>query len=302
VKQYFAGVEITHCQVLDQLNQIVVPPPSNDPAGYILQLKSLLDQIGPLVVTGALDCFCMALIPPCSPDPCDDRVCLACVTVQSGKIIDICHFGCRHQLVTFHTLYYWLSIVGFDKVLAALKRFLELVCCGERGLRGGLFGANLSQKANFTTAGITSAATVNQMMTTFVAQKLGASVINAAAPSVQTVDLRPLVGLNTGIVKRALESYKISSQNITTSAVDADPAWTDDAVAASLAFAPAAFSVADNLTIFTKGELVVGFDVTDPIAVLKNQVQQLQQQVNQLTGGGGTTTHGSVRGPAKKKH
>jgi hypothetical protein len=33
--------------------------------------------------------------------------------------------------------------------------------------------------------------------------------------------------------------------------------------------------------------LTATFDVTDPVAVLKNQVQQLQSQVNQLTGAGG---------------
>ena len=33
--------------------------------------------------------------------------------------------------------------------------------------------------------------------------------------------------------------------------------------------------------------LTATFDVTDPVAVLKNQVQQLQSQTNQLTGAGG---------------
>jgi hypothetical protein len=126
-------------------------------------------------------------------------------------------------------------------------------------------------------------------------------MIDPVAPSAQTVDLRPLVLQKTEIVSRALESYKISPQNITTLPVDEDPAWTDVAVATSVQFAPAAFSVADNLTVFTKGDLVVGFDVTDPVAVLKNQVQQLQKQVNQLTGAARGATRDTVRAPSKKK-
>jgi hypothetical protein len=126
-------------------------------------------------------------------------------------------------------------------------------------------------------------------------------MIDPVAPSAQTVDLRPLVLQKTEIVSRALESYKISPQNITTLPVDEDPAWTDDAVATSAQFAPAAFSVADNLTVFTKGDLVVGFDVTDPVVVLKNQVQQLQKQVSQLTGTARGATRDTGRAPSKKK-
>jgi len=55
---------------------------------------------------------------------------------RDGKIIEICHFGCRQQVVTFHTLYYWLSLFGFDRILLLLKRYLELICCGERDIRG----------------------------------------------------------------------------------------------------------------------------------------------------------------------
>jgi hypothetical protein len=302
VKRYFAGAGVTHCQILDELSQIIVPPPPKDTTNYVaLQLAPIVTDLKELVSSSALDCVCMALIPPCPPDPCDDRLCLACVTVQGGKIIDICHFGCRHQLVTFRTLYYWLSIIKFDQALAALKRFLELICCGERNIRGNIFSANQSLKENFTTAGFTSPAMVNQVMSTFVSQKLGASIVNTVAPNARTVDLRPLVGSNTEIVNRSLESYNISPQNITTTAVDADPAWTDDAVAAGSRFTPAAFSIADNLTVFTKGKMVVGFDITDPVAVLKNQVKQLQQQVNQLTAAGGKSTRESNPAPAKKK-
>jgi hypothetical protein len=305
VRQYFAGIAMTRCDVLDKLSQLSVPPPPPNPTtAYIDQtLRPFLDNLGQLVFPALLDCICMAFIPPCPPDPCDDRLCLACVTVQGGKIIDICLFGCRHQLVTFHTLYYWLSIVGLDRVLAALKGGFELICCGERDIKGGLFATNIPQRATFTTAGITTPVMANQMMTAFLAQKLGASIINAVTPGAQTVDLRPLVGKNTADMNQALEFYKISPQSITWTSVEADPAWTSDpaAIEANRQFAPAAFSIKDNLTVFTKSGLVVGIDVTDPVAVLTNQVQQLQKQVSQLTGAGRGITPESGRGPGKKK-
>ena len=301
LKQQFARMAMTRCDLLDKLSQLSVPTPPSDTSTYIdNQLKPFLDNLGQLVFSALFDCVCMAFIPPCPPDPCDDRLCLACVTVQSGKIIDICLFGCRHQLVTFHTLYYWLSLAGLDGVLVALKRGFELLCCGERDIKGRLFAANMAQRATFTTAGITTPAMPSQMMTAFLAQKLGASIINALTPGAQTVDLRPLVGKNTTDVNQALELYKIS--NITRTEVIDDPAWMSDpaALEANRQFAPAAFSVTDNLTMFTKRDLVVGFDVTDPVAVLTNQVQKLQTQVNQLTGGG-AKTEDSGRGPGKKK-
>lgn len=310
----FAQASITHCQYDSVMNNILVPvPPAQDNGAYLAALNGIITEIKDLIVLAMLDCFCLSLLPPCPADPCDDRLILACVTVQNGKIINICHFGGgRKQVVTFPVLYYWLSIIGFDKVVTALQNFFELLCCGEDNQRKNFLGANVSQRDVLTTAGVSNAAAVNQLMTTFVAQKLGASVINSAAPTAQTVDLRPLVGLNTDTVTRALETYQINPQNITATAVDADPAWTDDAIAASPQFAPAAFSVKDNLTVYTKGKMVVGFDVTDQVAVLNGQVQRLQQQVDQLTGAGAPTAKQSetkapaakepVRGHPKKKH
>jgi hypothetical protein len=307
VKNHFANTSVTHCLILDELSQIPVPPPPQDTSGYIAQqLVPVVSQLQLIVVNSALDCICMALIPPCPPDPCDDRLCLACVTVQDGQIIDICHFGCRHQVVTFQTLYYWLSIVGFDKILLLVKRFLELICCGDRAIRGAFLGANLYQRESLTSAGFTNPAMVNQLLSMFAAQKLGSTFVNAVAPNSQAVDLRPLVGLNTELAYRSLATYNIDPQNVTATAVDSDPAWTDDAIAAGAQFTPAAFSPSDNLTMFTKGKLVVGFDVTDPVSVLKTQVQQLQDQVNQLTGARGSASppQGPTpgRGPRKKKN
>jgi hypothetical protein len=252
----------------------------------------------------------MALIPPCPPDPCDDRVCLACVTVRDGKIIDICHFSCRHQLVTFETLYYWLSLVGFDQVLLLVKSYIEHLCCGDAKQRGAILGTNLYQRENLTSAVFTNPRMVTQVLSMFVGQKLGSTFVNAMVPNSQTVDLRPLVGREIGSVTTSLNSYNIAP--FATVPVDYDLAWTDDAVAAGAQFTPAAFSPIDpltknpnHLTMYTKGNSVVGFDMTNPVSVLQKQVVQLQQQVDKLTGGGGgeSPVHERTpgRGPTTRK-
>jgi hypothetical protein len=303
IKSYFTTPGATHCSTVKGLGQIVVQAPPQETSNYIAQqLVPIMSQLSGVVINSAFQRYCIPLLLPCPPDPCDDRVCLACVTVQDGKVIDICNFGCRHQVFTFQTLYSWLSAFGLDRILLLWKRRFEIDCCGETT---PLFSPSMFQRQSLTSAGLTNPGMVNQLFSTFVAQKLGSAFINSVLPSSQgqTVDLRPLVGLSTDDVKGALERYKISSQNITPIDVGTDPTWNDDAIAASAQLAPATFLPTDHLTMFVKGNLVVGFDVTDPVSVLRNQVQQLEQQVNQLTGGAGSPApeHLTGRGPTKKR-
>ena len=93
-------------------------------------------------------------------------------------------------------------------------------------------------------------------------------------------------------MSQQLQLYKIGSlkadggnnanSNIIIKDVSADPAWTDQAVLSSKRYAPTAFNITQPLTVFMKGDLVVGFDVTNPTDVLNNQVIKLQQQVTAL--------------------
>jgi hypothetical protein len=305
ITNYFTTPGATHCSTVKGLGQIVVPAPAGGASEYIAQkLVPVMSQLNGVVINSAFQRFCLPLLLPCPPDPCDDRICLACVTVVEGKIVDICNFECRHQVFTFQTLYAWLSAFGLDRVLQLLKLRLGVECCGETKPS---FSNNQFQRQIVTSAGFTNPGMVNQLLSTFVAQKLGSTFINAVLPSsqVQTVDLRPLVGLETGLALRSLESHNItiSPENITD--VGPDPSWNDDAVAAGAQFTPAAVLPSDNLTMYTNGKLVVGFDVTDPVSVLKKQVQDLQKQVEQFigTGRGGSPTHGSTPkgGPGTKK-
>jgi hypothetical protein len=285
VRNAVSASYLTHCQIESKIGQITIsPPPLQDPGNYVSGLQGSVDMIAFALRATALDCLCTSLLPPCPPDPCDDRLILACVTVQGGKIINICHFDGRKQLVTFQSLYYWLSIFKFDVILADLGKLLELICCGEEFSRQGLFNSNVSYRENITSAGFTNPAMLNNAMMSFVAQKFGATLLNSASPNANIVDLRAFVGLDTATALRSLTAqHNIPANNITQMSVDSNPAWTDTAVASAAQYAPAAFNPADQLTVYTKGKQIVGFDSTSPTDILKLQVQQLQQQVNQLT-------------------
>ena len=290
-KNAFASAYVTHCQVESRLDTLQIPAPPQ--ANYNQLLQDKIQLIVEIVLAAALDCFCSSLLPPCPPDPCDDRLILACVTVQNGKIIDICHFGGgRKQVVTFPVLYYWLSVFGLDKALNNLNNFLELICCGEQAQRGQFFNSDFSKRVVFA-SGTGSPATVNQAMASYVAQKLGAAMVNTVSSTANAVDLRPLVGLDTQKAQAMLESYRINKNTTTQTDVSTDPSWTDAAIAAAPSYAPAAFNPADPLTMYTRGSMVVGFNGTGPTDVLSAQVARLQQQVNDLT-----TQIGATQTPA----
>jgi hypothetical protein len=283
---------VTHCQLESDLASIKIPtPPTTPPSpdGYLTQLQDLvIAKIVEILIAAALDCFCTSLLPPCPPDPCDNRLILACVTVKNGKIISICHFGGgRRQVVTFPALFYWLSLSGLGPGLSDL-------CCGEEKMRDRFLDTTYVANQAITSTGFSNAAMMNHYVTSYLTQNIGAALTNSAVPTATTVDLRALVGQNSEAVSKMLVSYNIGSlqvkadgdnnanSNIIIKDVSADPAWTDYAVASSKQYAPAAFNITQPLTVFMKGDLVVGFDVTNPTDVLNNQVIKLQQQVTAL--------------------
>jgi hypothetical protein len=125
-----AAPHSVRCQLLEKLGHIDCPGPQ-DPApglpGYKKQVAPIIRNLLTAVVQYLLDCVCEAFLPPCSPDPLDNRVILACVTIKDGKILRICNFGCRSYAGAFPSLYYWLSAIPIASII---KMALELLCCG----------------------------------------------------------------------------------------------------------------------------------------------------------------------------
>jgi hypothetical protein len=281
VKNALVDTGLLHCDFESQIAGITVPPPSlNNPPNYSDIVEQ---QLKPLVVKAALDCVCSAIVPTCPPDVCDDRLILACVTVQNGKIINICHFGGRRQVITFPVLYYWLSLFGVDNIINRITDFLGGICCNLDRLSRGTFGLSSLEAASNVHSAAAAATSgpgaVIQMMRQALSQKLGASLVNAINPAAQAVDLRSLIGQNFETVKK---QYNL--QNATIKDVSSDPSWADEVIGTSAGFAPAAFSLTQPLTVFTKGKTIVGFQPTDPIHALQQQIAQLQTRLDSMTG------------------
>jgi hypothetical protein len=105
-----------------------------DPAGnqaqdaWLNQSQTNIQGLITLLFEYIRECICHALLPPCPCDPCDDRLIIACVTVQNGKITEICNFGCRQFAGGFPSFFYWLSLIP---IVPLLKFVAEKFCCGD---------------------------------------------------------------------------------------------------------------------------------------------------------------------------
>jgi hypothetical protein len=279
-KTLSGSTNLTLCAILNDLGLLQSRlQAGNDQDSYV----GILAAIKKLLIDAFRNCVCYALIPPCPPPACDNRIVLACVSIRNGEVIKICHYPGRKQLITLQTLGYWLGPLGLDKVGLALGELFEQVCCGTgqtTKTQGNSSRAYYNEAV--TTAGITSGADFNRIAAHYVAQNVGANVLNAISPDMRAVDLRPLVNKPLENVREALDQqgFKI----VQTQAVDDDPAWTAAAVASSAQFAPAAVSAGQSLIVYTMGEQAVGFDVVDPTTAklqdLQNQITALQNQMN----------------------
>jgi hypothetical protein len=116
------------CQLKRTVGEIMLAAPQeNTPRQAYFELaKAALKDLAAAFLQMLLDCICHAFIPQCEPDPCDDRVELACVTVKAGKILAICNHSCRRYAGAFPSTFYWMSLVP---VIPLIARLLATICC-----------------------------------------------------------------------------------------------------------------------------------------------------------------------------
>jgi hypothetical protein len=93
---------------------------------YIRRLRESFCCLLGLLIEYAIDCVCRLLLAPCPPDPKDDRLVLACMTVRNGKILRICNFSCRRYAGSFPALAWWLSLVP---ILPLIGDMVREFCC-----------------------------------------------------------------------------------------------------------------------------------------------------------------------------
>lgn len=281
VQQYFATADdITLCSIFAELSTIIVPT-GKDIAVY----RGIVANINRLIGVAFLNCVCLSIVPPCPSPACDNRIVLACVTVENGAITNICHFPGRNQLITLQTLGYWLGALGLDRLGLTLSEVFAALCCSAKETyTTGVFGAkDAYYSEGITTAGVTSGADMNRIAAHYVAQSLGAQMVNTFNPSARAVDLRSYVSKPS---KQAMEQLREQGvKTLTMQAVDSDPAWDADAIASGAQYAPAAVSVTQPIVMYTQGDVAVGFGVVDlttaRINDLQSQITALQNQMNQ---------------------
>jgi hypothetical protein len=117
------------CDLKATLDRIVLQsPPANEDETYAGQAQAALQDLFAITWQYFLDCVCQQLLPPCPPDPADDRLVLACLTIVDGKITRICNFGCRRHSGAWPTLYRWSTLLPVLPLLGAL---VEYLCCTE---------------------------------------------------------------------------------------------------------------------------------------------------------------------------
>ncbi|HEX8224027.1 MAG TPA: hypothetical protein VF605_09445 [Allosphingosinicella sp.] len=125
-----ADTRPTRCQLLRTASEISLAAPNEDDeedqAEYLVRARAALMDLAAVAIQMILDCICRAFLPQCEEDPCDERVELACITVKSGKIIQICNQSCRRYAGAFPSLYYWMSAVP---LIPLFSKLLAMICC-----------------------------------------------------------------------------------------------------------------------------------------------------------------------------
>ncbi len=298
VQQYFAqNPTLTDCSLLDLLNDISVPPITGN--STLATYQAIRNGVVRILVDAFLNCLCLSLIPQCPPAACDNRVPLACVTIQNGVIQEICHFNCRKQLIGVTALNYWFEPI-FNAFSTVLSDLAARFCCGENEFSKDPYYFSSSTAFagdNVTSNGFTNSAMFSRAASSFMAQKMGATMVNAANPNLRAVDMRPYINqplqtVQLGLANQGWGSTKspvVNSTQAETNAslfdiqpVDQDPSWSAAAIASAGQFAPSAVTAGQPLTLYVQGQSVVGIEVTSPTRALQLQINSLNSTISNL--------------------
>ena len=181
------------CAVPATLAGLTCPPAAGDLADYQKQVEPVVKQLFGLLVAYGVDCACSAIMPRCAPDPSDDRLILACLTVDttSQQVVHVCNFHGRRFAGAFPSVSHWLSAVP---VIPALKYLVEKACCSGDPFRdAGALLAYIRPDVRERSAVLGQAAGLPAAIESFLARLLteswGSLIADAAgrAPAAQPV-------------------------------------------------------------------------------------------------------------------
>jgi hypothetical protein len=120
-----------HCDLLGRLEELeicVAVDPNEPVERYLERLEARLQLLTGLFVQYLLDCFCVAALPPCPPEPECDRLVLACLRVQDGRIREICNTSCRRYAGAFPPS---LRGVWLGPLVPLVLPLLRALCCSD---------------------------------------------------------------------------------------------------------------------------------------------------------------------------
>jgi hypothetical protein len=93
---------------------------------FLERTRETMAHLFGMLIQYMLDCVCQALLPVCPPDPKEDRLVLACLTIRNDRIMRICNFSCRRHAGAFPSLSYWLSLVP---IIPLIRWAVQWICC-----------------------------------------------------------------------------------------------------------------------------------------------------------------------------
>ena len=104
-------------------------------------IQTIIQQVVYALANYIRDCFCAALLPPCSCPVQDASVPLATITISKKdgacRIVSICNLDVRKFATTFPNLAYWLS---FLPTVRDLRQAIDGICCQPLEQRPVKFG------------------------------------------------------------------------------------------------------------------------------------------------------------------
>jgi hypothetical protein len=277
VRNFLLTASLARCELTDALSLISCPPPSTQapapvpPAGYLAQVTQTVQSLTRLLAVYIYDCMCLSLLPPCPPEPAEDRLILACLTIKDDKIVRICQHQERRHVLSFPTLAYWLSSLPLG---ATLSKAVNCLCCGD--LTG--LARCLRPPSAASLADVSNPVKLFGSFSTVFSQILGTEVLAKASPAgaAAFVDTGDLKGGQVGPVLAELDN-----QGVEYTVVPLDP-WPDEVVAMSERYTPAIFSAGESVLVYTKGTTVVGLSVADETDRLRHDVAGLTAKQAEL--------------------
>lgn len=270
-------VRCTALQVVDQVS-CPQPDPGEDVDAYVKRTQDSLTTLERYGFDYLVDCFCSALMPTCAPDPQDDRLVLACLTIKDGNIIRICDFHCRRYAGSFPALRYWTS------VMPVIGYIVDLICCNDNRMKG-LVG--LLECIDPKQTWVSSIATGNFRAVREVIGSVGnvgrvpwcRTLGNFVAPSGRTFMVSSVNGLETAAAMKALSAQQITGVEVPVASADAVPPL------AALSRWPLA-AAGEAVAVYTFDGFVVGTGAAGASEVLaaKNaEIASIHDRLDALT-------------------